>query len=271
MSPNPDRAAPGVAQRPSRDGQAPVLPLELTAEQTVSLLRLEHAWAARAATRGNADRAESHLRRAFELFDAVWLTFLLPVAAAVAGRFARSARKAGLEPADLIQEAYLKCRSAIAAFLPELGTPLRAWLGSVLKRHFIGLLRRHRPTDPLPPGDVLPAGEDDPAEDPQELRAELQRLAARALAGDPRRRQKIAAFLLYHCQGWTMAQLGRRYAVATSTVFRWLGEVREAVGRDLSRRYPFEFAAPAAQGRDAGTRPPAGAPSTVASGSAKQA
>jgi RNA polymerase sigma factor (sigma-70 family) len=208
----------------------------------VALIRLERAVADRAAERGDASRAAAYLRRADELFDAIWPS-LRPLAETSAWRFARSARRVGLEPADLVQESYVKGRAVIHQFAPELGTSIDPWLRAVLERHFIGLLRRHKPTAPLPAEDLLPADEDDPTADPLWLHAEVQRLLATALADDPDRRKKISAFLLYCGQGWTMMRLARRFRVSVSTVFRWLGEVKAILRAGLRERFPLETGA----------------------------
>jgi RNA polymerase sigma factor (sigma-70 family) len=237
----------------------------VTAEQAAAAIRLEYDRANRAEARGNAGRAAERRRRAIDLFDAAWLAVMEPTAVAVARRFARLGRRAGLELTDLLQEAYLKSRAAIAHFVPGRGTSFHAWLWTVLGRLFIDMLRMHRPAAPLPGDDFLEAPGEDPAEDPQGLRAQVQRLVARALPDDPRRRHKVIAFLLYYHQDWTMQQLARRLGVSVSTVFRWLGEVREVVAGGL--REP----AACPPYREAGARALAGAaPSTQASGSAKQ-
>jgi RNA polymerase sigma factor (sigma-70 family) len=216
-------------------------PLEVAESLVRDILR-ERDLAEEAELLGQQERQARHRQRGLALFDTLWLLVVDTLVMPLAERFRFTARQAGLEPEDLAQESYFKCREAITGFDPERGVRLSTWLHCVLTNFFIQVCRKkHLP--PLPGGLETQAPDPEPGEDPLWLRAELQRLAGQVLAQDPQGKEKALAFLLYHLHGWKFQRLGKRFGVAVSTVWKWVRQAQHAFASALCERYPTDLGA----------------------------
>jgi RNA polymerase sigma factor (sigma-70 family) len=210
---------------------APKAPTE--EERLMAGARRQQGAAARAASRGDQDRATRHQRRARALERRLW-ALLGGRVRGLARAFASYARRAGLEVEDLQAEAYLRFREVIPRWQPRRGSGVWPFLRRVLANHFIHLGRRRR-EQPCPdlsqvPGPVAAAARSFEAADA--LRAAEEQLRAGALGGRP---ELLEAFKLYWVEDWTIPALAQRYGVAWSTMHSRLREVRRAFVRACGR------------------------------------
>jgi RNA polymerase sigma factor (sigma-70 family) len=195
-------------------------------ERLMAGARRQQGVAARAASRGDEERATRHQRRARALERRLW-ALLGDRVRGLARAFACYARRAGLEVEDLQAEAYLRFREVIPRWQPRRGSGVWPFLRRVLANHFIHLGRRRR-EEPCADLAGVPArtraGQAD-LEEADAVAVAEQELLEGALRGRP---ELLEAFKLYWVEDWTIPALAQRYGVAWSTMHSRLRKVREA-------------------------------------------
>jgi RNA polymerase sigma factor (sigma-70 family) len=192
-------------------------------EQVIDLINAALAEASCASvTEGERQRLQGRARRMQDmLFER-----LLPLSQSVIRRFTLYLRRAGLEPEEMLGEAYIHFVRALPSFECSRGSKLRDWYRRVLSNRLIQLGRRGRRREREGPAQEVQLSL--LAFQRQELQVEVRDLLGQLLRHDRDRDRKVRLFAEHHLAGRSLQELAREVGASITTVHRWVEQARES-------------------------------------------